>query len=196
MCQIFRAVNPKGFTLVELLIVVAIIGVLATVGVPTWRTMVQKARQSEAKTHLGAVFVAERAFHSEHGFYGNHLLRMGIDFGPTRQQGVNYWTGFSNATCGCTQILPDVLSATGMALQLEYPQYYIVDPLQADCSFGRGPFDDCMVSDVAATLDSFVAISQGVIRIIDAPDSTPISERDIWSINEQRSLTWVQSGIR
>ncbi|NQW45471.1 MAG: prepilin-type N-terminal cleavage/methylation domain-containing protein, partial [Deltaproteobacteria bacterium] len=69
--------KSQGFTLVELLIVVAIIGVLASQGVPAYRRMIMKSRKGEAQIMLGNIATAESAFFSEYGSYGDHLDRMG-----------------------------------------------------------------------------------------------------------------------
>lgn len=66
----------KGFTLVELLIVVAIIGVLSTIGIPTFRRMIQKAKMAEAKIALGSGHRVEAAFFAEFNSYGNNLEGM------------------------------------------------------------------------------------------------------------------------
>ncbi len=47
--------NRKGFTLVELMIVVAIIGILAAIAIPNFLNFRLKAKTSEAKSNLGAI---------------------------------------------------------------------------------------------------------------------------------------------
>ncbi|MBM4133195.1 MAG: prepilin-type N-terminal cleavage/methylation domain-containing protein [Nitrospira sp.] len=63
--------DQKGFTLIELMIVVAIIGILAAIAIPNFLQYQAKARQSEAKTNLGGVFVSETAFVGENSRYGS-----------------------------------------------------------------------------------------------------------------------------
>src|SRR2546426_11191824 len=54
--------NQKGFTLIELMIVVAIIGILAAIAIPNFLQYQARARQSEGRTNLGGIFVSETAF--------------------------------------------------------------------------------------------------------------------------------------
>jgi len=63
--------NKKGFTLIELMIVVAIIGILAAIAIPNFMKFQAKAKQSEAKTNLGAIYVAQIAYFSNGNTYAN-----------------------------------------------------------------------------------------------------------------------------
>lgn len=59
----------KGFTLIELMIVVAIIGILAAIAIPNFLRFQLKAKSSEGKTNLAAIRTAEQSYYSEFGFY-------------------------------------------------------------------------------------------------------------------------------
>ena len=88
--------NSKGFSLVELMIVVAIIGLLAAVGVPQYQKFQARARQGEAKSSLSALYAAEQSFYGEWNQYSTNLKNIG--FGVTGT-GLRYVTGFSQTTC-------------------------------------------------------------------------------------------------
>ena len=61
--------NRKGFTLIELMIVVAIIGILAAIAIPSFLAMQLRAKRSELPTNLDAIRTAEKAYHAEWDSY-------------------------------------------------------------------------------------------------------------------------------
>jgi type IV pilus assembly protein PilA len=61
--------SKKGFTLIELMIVVAIIGILAAIAIPNFLTFRLKAKTSEAKSNLGAIRTVEEAYNAEEDAY-------------------------------------------------------------------------------------------------------------------------------
>ena len=61
--------KSKGFTLIELMIVVAIIAILAAIAIPQYKKFQLKAKTSEAKANLDAIRVAEESWAAEHDEY-------------------------------------------------------------------------------------------------------------------------------
>ena len=61
--------NQRGFTLVELMIVIVIVGILAAVAIPIYQGNVKKAKMSECDAAMGTVRTALRVFYAEHGRY-------------------------------------------------------------------------------------------------------------------------------
>ena len=57
--------RAKGFTLVELVIVIVIVGILSIVAVPIYRGYTRKAMASEGKALLGTIQTSEKVYYAE-----------------------------------------------------------------------------------------------------------------------------------
>lgn len=77
----------KGFTLVELMIVVAIIGILAAIAYPSYVQYLQKSRRAEARAALSGAVQALERYYTERNTYATATLGTGGIFPNTSEHG-------------------------------------------------------------------------------------------------------------
>ena len=85
------ATKRTGFTLIELMIVVAIIGILAAIAIPNFIKFQARSKQGEAKANLKSLFTAQRSYFQEKDKYLETINDIG--FGPERGNRYAYWNG-------------------------------------------------------------------------------------------------------
>jgi len=71
----------KGFTLLELLIVVVIIGILAAIATPQFFKAAERARASEGVNILGVIRSAQIRYYAEHAKLTNNITHLDVDVG-------------------------------------------------------------------------------------------------------------------
>ena len=86
----------SGFSLIELMVVVAIMAFLAMIAVPNFNRFLAKAKRAEAYMNLSAIYAAEKAYWAEHGKYSDALSgEGGIGWQPAGNTYYSY--GFAGA---------------------------------------------------------------------------------------------------
>jgi type IV pilus assembly protein PilA len=177
--------NAKGFTLIELMIVVAIVGVLAAIAIPNFLKYQAKSRTSEARTNLGGIFTSMVAFAAEST--GNTYL--GGDFftatwQPAGQSIYTYRIG--PGTFGCNAVnVPIAITDFTVACNLVNP---VAQNVLARGTTGKplpagSPVNGAGCVTVANAAATFVATAVGEV------DGDP--DLDCWSMTQGRVLLHV-----
>lgn len=77
-CQSQSLRSAVGFSMIELMVAVSIIGVLSAIAVPNFTAMQAKARQSDARSVLSSLYMAEKIFVSDWGRYYADFMSIGF----------------------------------------------------------------------------------------------------------------------
>ena len=109
--------NESGFSLIELMVVVAIIGMLAAVAIPQVSKYMERAKQSEAKGALSGIYTSNQSFFSEFNIYDQRFTVIG--YAPAGQLRYNVGWNAAGGTCAlanygytATVGAPDVAAST------------------------------------------------------------------------------------
>ena len=110
--------GEKGFTLIELMIVVVIIGILAALAIPRFMRATTKSKQSEARQILKQVYTMQRAYRQEYNAYwgdaivasaaaGTTFARIGVDIMATARYTYTMAAAANTFTCTATSGILD-----------------------------------------------------------------------------------------
>lgn len=95
--------NKRGFTLVELMIVIVIIGLLAAIAIPKYNVSSYKAKEKEADQILKHVYSMQSAYFTQHSAYAASIAELeSVGFNPPSHLEYYTWNGDASiANRGC-----------------------------------------------------------------------------------------------
>jgi type IV pilus assembly protein PilA len=99
-----KLMKKKGFTLIELMIVVAIIGILAAIAIPNFIKFQARSKTGEAKGNLKAWFTAQKAYYQDHDAFCSDVVKIG--YSPERGNRYTYDFGLAGFNSGPTAPQP------------------------------------------------------------------------------------------
>lgn len=184
-----KIINNKGFSLIELMVVVAIIGVLSAIGIPQYAKFQAKSRQTEAKSHLNSLFVALVSYKGEWNQYTVDLRTLGFAVSGTR---LRYTAGFNAAACGGFSTAGGALAETVANSQLHVTAVNTEGAVW-DSTFAPGTTALTIHANAACSATAFVGIAVGDPR--NSAAAYNIGTSDTWSINQTKLVSNLISGI-
>lgn len=201
MKTFFKALKRQdGFTLVELMVVVAIIGLLSAVAIPNFQKYQARSKTSEAKLQLSAIYTAEASFFADYNIYSHCLNYMG--YNPTEEQTSRYYTtgfntfatiagvaytsainaGISTAEC------PAAYNATGGV-------YAAGKSIGSNISAAAYLYSTNGSDQSTTTNMVYLAGASGVIHKAFTASSGTGSGASYFTINENKKISTVQNGF-
>lgn len=180
--------SKEGFTLVELMIVVAIVGILAAVAIPNYLKYQARARQSEAKIALASVFTAEKSAFAEYGSYHSCLPHIG--YTPDSQN--RYYSAGFSAT-NSVAIAGITCNADGITTNEATTNTIVVCFTNRQSMNGTAAMTNvsCAAATATITTDSFLAGAAGSIN----RSASTTTQTDVWQINDSKVLINPRIGI-
>lgn len=88
-----KNITSKGFTLIELMIVVVVVAVLAAIAIPAYQNYVERARRADAKSAILAIQLAQEKYRANNPTYGS-LAQIGAsNESPDKFYAISVTTG-------------------------------------------------------------------------------------------------------
>lgn len=227
MVEVFKKLRKisfqkRGFSLIELLTSVGIVGVLSVVGIKTYQAQTNKSRTAEAKYLLSAVFSAEKNFKDVWGTYHENLIVIGaipegvyhydVGFGKTSTTTLSKTDGSldnprspypspaslqveecTNFYQICLNTTPNCLSKSPKATGAAYTYHFYGDPNAGTASALKF---NCKVTGQLYVKDYGSVVDRAGETTFTAIARSKLKSDDVWSVNQEKTFEHVLDGTK
>lgn len=100
--------RQRGFTLIELMVAVAIVGILAAVAYPSYTSFIQRSRRADAAAVITMVVQAQERYRSNRNAYASELSDLGLTSANLAKIAKNYSVSLSGAGASGYQVTATV----------------------------------------------------------------------------------------
>ncbi len=197
--------DNNGFTLVELMVVVAIIGLLSAVAIPNFQKYQARSKTAEAKLQLSAMYTAEQSFYADYNIYGTCLRYMGYD--PSEETSSRYYTvGFNVAMIAAASLAyvsavnsglaSGVNDCAGGTVATANWSYFVAGKRVATALTNQNFLNNTNLGDqLGDTTQTFIAGAAGIVHKKFTSQGTGADAASSMTINQLKVISIVRNGF-
>ena len=203
-----KKLNQYGFSLVEIMVVVAIVGILTVVAIPQYQKYQRRALQGEAKMLLSNLYTIERTFSINWGYGATNLPQMGFKTSGNVAYNAGWPKNSVPSDCNTNRDqlviqgdpncagyqgpgIPKSCGAISLNINKLVNTHFLCPPSSSSC--------DCTHTETSDDIDSTAKVEnkkfRGVQFTIGASREFGNGKKDKWTINHNKRLKNIESGI-